>query len=136
MTQCWKCSAELSEAPRCGGCGTLNSIGDIHVHGIIRDDDEVTTYAVEDSPGHLIIDLHKKRGLLSQLPKPTKKGALESKAFKKSLGLARVCLVLNSPIDPTDHTAQDRELGVFWRRPQIIGLPVKNDGIVCLCLVL
>ena len=82
MANCWKCSAELTDSPRCEGCGMVNSIEDIHIDGIIRDDDEVTVYAVADGPGHLVIDLHKKKGLLSQLPKPTKKGALESKAFK------------------------------------------------------
>ena len=81
MTQCWKCSSALTDKPRCESCNALNSLEGLSVHGVVRDDDEVTIYAVEDSPGHLIIDLHQKKGLLSQLPRPDKPNAMSSKAF-------------------------------------------------------
>ncbi len=83
MSQCWKCSVELTDKDRCGSCDALNTLGSVRIHGVIRDDDEVTIYVSEDDPGHLFIDLRAKRGQLSQLPQPNKKGALGSKPFKQ-----------------------------------------------------
>ncbi len=82
MSQCWKCSAELS-GDRCDHCHAVNFYNGMAINGVIRDDEEVTIYVVQENPGYLVIDLGKRQGRLSQLPRPDKRGALNSKAFKQ-----------------------------------------------------
>lgn len=85
MRQCWKCSTELNGA-RCTHCGALNTFNDQVINGVIRDEEEVTVYVVEGSPGHLVVDLKSKEGRLSQMPRPDRPNALASKGFTKTWG--------------------------------------------------
>ncbi len=60
---------------------TLERVGDILLSGVLRVDGDLVVYQAEDGPGHLVIDLGERSGLLARLPKPTKKGAIESTGF-------------------------------------------------------
>lgn len=58
------------------------TLGELTLVGVIHTTDEVTIYVTEEGPGHLAIHFLKKQGILSQLPRPNKEGAIESKAFR------------------------------------------------------
>jgi tetratricopeptide (TPR) repeat protein len=61
--------------------GTLERIGDIALTGALRVDGDLAVYQAEGDAGRLVVDLGERAGLFARLPKPTKKGAIQSQAF-------------------------------------------------------
>ncbi len=59
------------------------SLGNLALTGVLHHTSDVTVYVTEEGPNFLVVHFHAKKGVLDQLPRPDKKDAIDSKAFRQ-----------------------------------------------------